>query len=118
MQTRWSTGFSKITILVDEPCRIRVVIPGTEVDQPGVFIVFLAGEYLAVEGGAGLVADVAPGVELVADLDGALVGGEVDRGAEGVVVVILVAGVACQAEKAMGIAIVGKQGVIGGAVFF
>jgi len=58
---------AEVGVLGEEAGGVGVVVAGAEIDEVGVGVVFLAGEGVAVGGGAELVLDLAPGVELVAD---------------------------------------------------
>ena len=86
MQTRRSTRHAQIRVLSNKPPDIRIVITRPKINQPGIFIMLLPSKNLPVYRVADLLVDGAPGVEFIGDLAGAAVVGEIDGGAEAVVV--------------------------------
>ena len=109
MQTRRHALFTKITILRNKSRRIRIVVPGFKVDQPGIFIMFLARKYLAVYGFADLAFDMPLGIVDIRYFSIAVSIGEIDGAVEAVMMLIL--GFCCgfQTGHEVGIAIMGMQ---------
>ncbi len=114
MKTWGRPLLTKITVLSYKPGYVRIVISCAKINQPGVFIMFLAGEDLAVDAGACLRSDISPGVGGVADLDAAVRIRQIDSASKGVVMVVLNAGAGVQAEQAIRIAVMGQQASISG----
>ncbi len=65
MQARRNTRLAEIDVLGDESGRIRIQISGGKINQPGVLIMLLTGEYLTIDGSADLIAYMSPGIEFV-----------------------------------------------------
>ena len=95
--------------------RPGVVIAGLEVVEAGGVVFFVAGEAEGVGASSGLGAGVAPGVVLVAGLEGAVGFGEVDDGALRVEEIILLAFAAVvEADQLVGaVGVFGERGAGG-----